>query len=176
MNISTDKAADPTSVLGWSKRVAERLTAGRRARPTALRLACASATCSAAAGSVLPTFTAQIDAGGPVTVTHPDVTRFFMTIPEACQLVIQAGAIGRGGEVLVLDMGEPVRILDVAQRMIALSGKQVEIVFTGLRPGEKLHEELVGRASWRAPAPSEDSTREVPPHDPAYRSGPARPL
>lgn len=77
-------------------------------------------------------------------MTHKDVTRFFMTIPEACQLVIQAGAIGHGGEVLLLDMGEPVRILDVAQRMIAMSGKSVDIVFTGLRPGEKMHEELIG--------------------------------
>ncbi len=89
-------------------------------------------------------FTEQIRVGGPVTVTDPEVTRFFMTIPEACQLVIQAGAIGRGGEVMILDMGEPVRILDVAQRMIAMSGKKVDIIYTGLRPGEKLHEELVG--------------------------------
>ena len=95
-------------------------------------------------GSMLPLFTEQIAGGGPVTVTHPEVTRFFMTIPEACQLVIQAGAIGRGGEVLILDMGEPVRILDVAERMIAMSGRDIEIIFTGLRPGEKLHEELVG--------------------------------
>ena len=93
---------------------------------------------------MLPLFTEQIRVGGPVTVTDPEVTRFFMTIPEACQLVIQAGAIGRGGEVMILDMGEPVKILDVAQRMIAMSGKKVDIIYTGLRPGEKLHEELVG--------------------------------
>lgn len=93
---------------------------------------------------MLPTFRALIEAGGPLTVTHPEVTRFFMTIPEASQLVVQAGGIGRPGEVLILDMGEPVKILDVAQRMIAQSGKHVEIVFTGLRHGEKLHEELVG--------------------------------
>jgi dTDP-glucose 4,6-dehydratase len=93
---------------------------------------------------MLPTFTKIIEAGGPLTVTHPDVTRFFMTIPEACQLVIQAGGIGKAQEVLILDMGEPVRILEVAQRMIAMSGKDVEIVFTGLRTGEKLHEELRG--------------------------------
>ena len=84
-------------------------------------------------------------------MTHPDVTRFFMTIPEACQLVIQAGAIGRPGEVLILDMGEPVRILDVAKRMIAMSGKDIEIVFTGLREGEKLHEELIGRSEHDPP-------------------------
>ena len=92
---------------------------------------------------MLPTFRSLIDAGGPLTITHPEVTRFFMTIPEACQLVIQAGGIGRPGEVLILDMGDPVRILDVAKRMIQQSGKQVDIVFTGLRHGEKLHEELV---------------------------------
>jgi dTDP-glucose 4,6-dehydratase len=93
---------------------------------------------------MLPTFKKIIEAGGPLTVTHPDVTRFFMTIPEACQLVIQAGGIGKAQEVLILDMGEPVRILEVAQRMIAMSGKDIEIVFTGLRTGEKLHEELRG--------------------------------
>jgi dTDP-glucose 4,6-dehydratase len=96
-------------------------------------------------GSMLPTVRALIEAGGPVTITHPEVTRFFMTIPEACQLVIQAGGIGRRGEVLILDMGEPVSILDVAKRMIAQSGKQIDIVYTGLRHGEKLHEELVGK-------------------------------
>ena len=94
-------------------------------------------------GSVLHTFYHQIEQGGPVTVVHPDITRYFMTIPEACQLTIQAGAIGAPGDVMVLDMGEPVRILDVAKRLIRESGKQIEIVFTGLRPGEKLHEVAV---------------------------------
>ena len=93
---------------------------------------------------MLPTFQRLIESGGPVTVTHPEVTRYFMTIPEACQLVIQAGGIGRAGEVLILDMGSPVKILDIAKRMIAMSGKDIEIVYTGLRKGEKLHEELVG--------------------------------
>jgi FlaA1/EpsC-like NDP-sugar epimerase len=93
---------------------------------------------------VLETFAAQIARGGPLTVTHPDVTRFFMTIPEAVQLVVQAGAIGSGGEALVLDMGEPVRIADVAAQLIALEGRPINILFTGLRPGEKLHEELFG--------------------------------
>jgi dTDP-glucose 4,6-dehydratase len=92
---------------------------------------------------MLHTFTSQIRNGGPVTVTHPDVTRFFMTIPEACALVIQAGAVGAPGEVLVLDMGRPVSILGVAKRLIAQSGKKIEIVFTGLRPGEKMHEVLL---------------------------------
>jgi dTDP-glucose 4,6-dehydratase len=93
---------------------------------------------------MLPTFIRLIATGGPLTVTHPEATRYFMTIREACQLVIQAGAIARGGEVLILDMGEPVRIQDIARRMIAMSGKDIEIVYTGLRPGEKLHEELIG--------------------------------
>jgi dTDP-glucose 4,6-dehydratase len=93
---------------------------------------------------MLPTFQRLIENGGPVTVTHPEVTRYFMTIPEACQLVIQAGGIGRAGEVLILDMGDPVKILDIAKRMIAMSGKDIEIIYTGLRKGEKLHEELVG--------------------------------
>jgi dTDP-glucose 4,6-dehydratase len=91
---------------------------------------------------MLHTFRQQIERGGPVTVTHPDITRFFMTIPEACQLVIQAGAIGRDGEVLVLDMGEPVRIRDVAERLIAHSGREIDLIYTGLRSGEKLHEDL----------------------------------
>ena len=93
---------------------------------------------------MLPTFIRLIDEDKPLTVTHPDATRYFMTIPEACQLVLQAGGIGRAGEVLILDMGEPVSILEVAQRMIAMYGKNIDIVFTGLREGEELHEELVG--------------------------------
>ena len=95
-------------------------------------------------GSILPTFTRLIEENKPITVTHPDITRFFMTIPEACQLVLQAGGIGSSGEVLILDMGQPVKIMDIAQRMIMMSGKDIEIVITGLRPGEKLHEELTG--------------------------------
>ncbi len=97
-------------------------------------------------GSVLTAFTAQIEAGGPVTVTHPEVTRYFMTVEEAVQLVIQAGAVGRDGETLILDMGTPVRIADVARRLIAEADRPIEIVYTGLRPGEKLHEILVGEA------------------------------
>ncbi|MFC9558815.1 polysaccharide biosynthesis protein [Agromyces sp. NPDC056965] len=146
VNISTDKAANPTSVLGHSKRAAEKLTAWM-ASETGLRyLSVRFGNVIGSRGSMLPTFNALIEAGGPVTVTHPDVTRFFMTIPEACQLVVQAGGIGAPGEVLILDMGEPVRILDVAKRMIEMSGKEIAIVFTGLRDGEKLHEELVGAA------------------------------
>ncbi len=144
INISTDKAANPTSVLGHSKRVAEKITAWAGEATGMRYLSVRFGNVIGSRGSMLPTFQALIESGGPLTVTHPDVTRYFMTIPEACQLVIQAGAVGRAGEVLILDMGEPVSILDVAKRMIAMSGKTVEIVFTGLRNGEKLHEELVG--------------------------------
>ena len=144
VNISTDKAANPISVLGHSKRVAEKLTAWAAEETGSKYLSVRFGNVIGSRGSMLPTFTALIEAGGPLTITHPDVTRFFMTIPEACQLVVQAGGIGRPGEVLILDMGEPVRILDVAERMIEMSGKDIAIVYTGLRPGEKLHEELIG--------------------------------
>ncbi|GAB3604687.1 nucleoside-diphosphate sugar epimerase/dehydratase [Conyzicola nivalis] len=144
VNISTDKAANPTSILGHSKRVAEKLTAWAAEQSGQRYLSVRFGNVIGSRGSMLPTFTSLIEAGGPLTITHPDVTRYFMTIPEACQLVVQAGGIGRPAEVLILDMGEPVRILDVAQRMIDMSGQDIAIVYTGLRPGEKLHEELVG--------------------------------
>lgn len=144
INISTDKAANPTSVLGHSKRVAEKLTAWMAQETNRPYLSVRFGNVIGSRGSMLPTFRSLIEKGGPVTVTHPDVTRYFMTIPEACQLVVQAGAIGAPAEVLILDMGEPVKILDIAERMIEMSGKDVEITFTGLREGEKMHEELVG--------------------------------
>jgi dTDP-glucose 4,6-dehydratase len=144
VNVSTDKAANPTSILGYSKRAGEQLTAYAAQQTGHDYISVRFGNVIGSRGSMLPTFTALIEAGGPLTITHPDVTRFFMTIPEACQLVVQAGGIGRPGEVLILDMGEPVRILDIAQRMIAQSGKAIEITYTGLRNGEKLHEELVG--------------------------------
>ncbi|WP_258134276.1 nucleoside-diphosphate sugar epimerase/dehydratase [Microbacterium sp. MYb45] len=144
VNISTDKAANPTSVLGHSKRVAEKLTAWAGSVTGMRYLSVRFGNVIGSRGSMLPTFQRLIAEGRPITVTHPQATRYFMTIPEACQLVVQAGGIGRAGEVLILDMGEPVSILEVAKRMIAMSGKSVEIVFTGLRRGEKLHEELVG--------------------------------
>ena len=144
VNISTDKAANPTSVLGHSKRVAEKLTAWAAQETGRTYLSVRFGNVIGSRGSMLPTFTSIIEAGGPLTITHPEVTRFFMTIPEACQLVVQAGGIGGPGEVLILDMGQPVRILDVAQRMIDMSGKDIAIVYTGLRPGEKLHEDLIG--------------------------------
>jgi FlaA1/EpsC-like NDP-sugar epimerase len=144
VNISTDKAANPTCVLGYSKRLAERVTAtyARQAATTFLSVRFGNVLGSR--GSVLTSFAAQIARGGPITVTHPDVTRYFMTIEEACELVVQAGAIGRPGEALVLDMGKPVKILDVAHQLAALDHRRVPIEFTGLRPGEKLHEELFG--------------------------------
>jgi dTDP-glucose 4,6-dehydratase len=143
VNVSTDKAADPTSVLGWTKRTAEQLTAWYANGAQGTYLSVRFGNVLGSRGSMLHTFTTQIRAGGPLTVTHPEVSRYFMTIPEACALVIQAGAVGDPGEVLVLDMGQPVSILAVAKRLIAQSGKKVEIVFTGLRPGEKLHEVLL---------------------------------
>ncbi|WP_285025783.1 nucleoside-diphosphate sugar epimerase/dehydratase [Plantibacter sp. ME-Dv--P-122b] len=169
VNISTDKAANPTTVLGYSKRIAEKLTAWMSAQETDARyLSVRFGNVIGSRGSAIPAFTAQIEAGGPVTVTHPDVTRFFMTIPEASKLVIQAGAIGDPGEVLILDMGRPVRILDVAKRMIAASGKDVEIVYTGLRHGEKLHEVLIDtdEIADRSKHPKVSHTR-IQPLDPA---------
>jgi FlaA1/EpsC-like NDP-sugar epimerase len=144
VNISTDKAADPTSVLGYSKRIAERLTADMAGRAAANYLSVRFGNVLGSRGSVLTAFSAQVAAGGPVTVTHPDVSRYFMTADEAVQLVLQAAAIGRAGEVLVLDMGEQVRIADIARRLAAGADDKVEIVFTGLRPGEKLAESLLG--------------------------------
>lgn len=146
VNISTDKAANPTSVLGYSKRLAERLTSQKASTvQTGTYVSVRFGNVLGSRGSMLPAFKDMINRGGPVTVTHPDVTRFFMTIPEAVQLVINAGAIGEQGEVLVLDMGEPVKIDEVARRLIKHARRlDVEIVYTGLRPGEKLHEDLFG--------------------------------
>lgn len=152
VNISTDKAANPTSQLGYSKRAAEQLTAWMDQQTEGRYLSVRFGNVIGSRGSMLPTFTNLIEQGRPLTVTHPDVTRYFMTIPEACQLVLQAGGIGNPGEVLILDMGQPVRILDIAERMIALSEKDVEIVFTGLREGEKLHEDLTGDTEDTAPS------------------------
>jgi len=143
VNISTDKAAEPISALGCSKRLAEGLTAAAAHTYSGTFLSVRFGNVLGSRGSVLTAFDAQIARGGPVTVTHPDVTRYFMTITESVQLVVQAGALGNDGEALVLDMGEPVRIADVAKQLIKQSPRPVDIVYTGLRPGEKLNEVLL---------------------------------
>ncbi|MDX1267587.1 MAG: UDP-N-acetylglucosamine 4,6-dehydratase family protein, partial [Oceanisphaera sp.] len=152
--ISTDKAVRPTNVMGTSKRLAERVLQGLALRQSNTQFCMVRfGNVLGSSGSVVPLFKRQIRAGGPITLTHEDITRYFMTIPEAAQLVIQAGAMGKGGDVFVLDMGDPVKIIDLARKMVRLMGYEVkdakhpdgdiEIKVTGLRPGEKLYEELL---------------------------------
>ncbi|SNQ49006.1 putative nucleoside-diphosphate sugar epimerase [Frankia canadensis] len=168
VNISTDKAANPASALGYSKRITERLTAHLAGQADGTFVSVRFGNVLGSNGSVLTVFASQLAAGGPLTVTHPEVTRYFMTIPEAVELVLQAGAIGAPGEALVLDMGEPVRIADVARRLAAREPRPIDIVYTGLGTGEKLHEELFGTGeSDRRPHHPLISHVGVPALDPA---------
>jgi FlaA1/EpsC-like NDP-sugar epimerase len=166
--VSTDKAVNPSNVMGASKRIAEKYVQTLQARILATGQA---RTCFITTrfgnvlgsnGSVVPLFTKQIEQGGPITITHPDIIRYFMTIPEACQLVLEAGTMGKGGEVFIFDMGKPVKIVDLALKMIKLAGltpeKDIKIAFTGLRPGEKLYEELLNDTSKTLPTYHEKIT------------------
>ncbi len=145
--ISTDKAVNPTNVMGASKRIAEIYTQSLGKTAQTKFITTRFGNVLGSNGSVIPRFKKQIEEGGPITITHPDITRFFMTIPEACQLVLEAGCMGKGGEIFVFDMGQSVKIVDLARKMIKLSGlkedRDIEIIYTGLRPGEKLFEELL---------------------------------
>jgi FlaA1/EpsC-like NDP-sugar epimerase len=155
--VSTDKAVNPSNIMGASKRIAEiyvqtLFMATQSERPSVTKfITTRFGNVLGSNGSVVPLFTKQIEAGGPITLTHPDIIRYFMTIPEACQLVLEAGAMGNGGEIFIFDMGKPVRILDLATKMIRLAGlipeQDIAIQITGLRPGEKLYEELLYDAS-----------------------------
>jgi FlaA1/EpsC-like NDP-sugar epimerase len=151
--VSTDKAVNPTNVMGASKRVAEIYVQSlseeqkRLGKESTKFITTRFGNVLGSSGSVIPKFRKQIEEGGPITVTHPDITRYFMTIPEACQLVLEAGNMGNGGEIFIFDMGKSTRIVDLAKKMVKLSGltlgKDIQIVYSGLRPGEKIFEELL---------------------------------
>lgn len=168
--ISTDKAVNPTNVMGASKRGAELLVQALQDVPgnTTKFITTRFGNVLGSNGSVIPHFKRQIEKGGPVTITHPEIVRYFMTIPEACELVLQAGTMGKGGEIFVFDMGEPVKIKDLAIKMIKLSGFEPEIdiklKYTGLRPGEKLYEELLSDGTKNLPTPHEKIMVSMDPH------------
>ena len=160
--VSTDKAANPVNVMGASKRIAEKYVQALHNKMIVENGECSTKFITTrfgnvlgSNGSVVPLFTKQIESGGPITLTHPDIIRYFMTIPEACQLVLEAGSMGKGGEIYIFDMGNPVKIIDLARKMIRLAGfvpdKDIHIKIVGLRPGEKLYEELLNDTSKTLP-------------------------
>ncbi len=162
--VSPDKAVNPSHVMGASKRIAEMYIQSLGKNVKTKFVTTRFGNVLGSNGSVIPRFKKQIENGGPITITHPEITRYFMTIPEACQLVLEAGSIGKGGEIFVFDMGKSVKIIDLARKMIKLSGlqenKDIKIIFTGLRPGEKLYEELLA-----------DSENTLPTHHPQILIG-----
>jgi FlaA1/EpsC-like NDP-sugar epimerase len=153
--VSTDKAVNPTSIMGATKRIAEIYCQSLNKMGTTKFITTRFGNVLDSNGSVIPRFKKQVDEGGPITVTHPDIERFFMTIPEACQLVLEAGSLGKGGEIFIFDMGKSIKIVDLAKKMIRLSGltlgKDIQIIFTGLRPGEKIYEELLANKETTLP-------------------------
>jgi FlaA1/EpsC-like NDP-sugar epimerase len=163
--ISTDKAVNPSSVMGASKRIAEKYVQSfnfkllEKSNSTTKFITTRFGNVLGSNGSIVPLFTKQIQQGGPITITHPEIIRYFMTIPEACQLVLEAGAMGNGGEIYIFDMGKPVKIIDLANKMIRLAGftpdNEIKIKIIGLRPGEKLYEELLNDTSKTLPTHNE---------------------